>query len=207
VLGEDWSAVHVALGRIALGALFLLAVLGVRRDRLPRGRRVWGHLAVVALLMNAVPFTLFAYGETKVSSILAGLWNATTPLMVLVVVLTLMREERPTRRALGGLAGGFAGVLLLLGPWKEPGRRRAARPPGLPGRRRVLRHGRPVHPPTPVRAPGGRGAARGRPAGLRDGDAARRRPVRGPPDDRAGGRRRDEPAGPRGSWAAGWRTS
>jgi len=121
VLGEDWSAVHVSLGRIALGALFLLTLLAVRRDRLPRGRLVWGHLAVVALLMNAVPFTLFAYGETKVSSILAGLWNATTPLMVLVVVLTVMREERPTRRALSGLAGGFAGVLLLLGPWKSLG--------------------------------------------------------------------------------------
>ena len=121
VLGEDWAAVHVALGRIALGAVFLLGVLAVRRTALPRGRGVWGHLAVVALLMNAVPFTLFAYGETKVSSILAGLWNATTPLMVLVVVLTVMREDRPDGRSLAGLAGGFAGVALLLGPWKSLG--------------------------------------------------------------------------------------
>jgi drug/metabolite transporter (DMT)-like permease len=121
VLGEDWSAVHVSLGRVALGAVFLLAVLAVRRTALPRGRAVWGHVAVVGLLMNAVPFTLFAYGETKVSSILAGLWNATTPLWVLVVVLCVLRDERPSRRALGGLAGGFAGVLLLLGPWRGLG--------------------------------------------------------------------------------------
>ena len=117
VLGEAWAPLHVALGRVALGALFLVGVLVVRRVALPRGR-VWLHLAVVALLMNAVPFTLFAYGETKVSSVLAGLWNATTPLWTLVVVLVLLREERPGGRRLAALAGGFAGVTLLLGPWK-----------------------------------------------------------------------------------------
>ena len=121
VLGEDWAPLHVALGRVSLGALFLVGVLVVRRDALPRGRVVWGHLAVVGLLMNALPFTLFAYGETKISSVLAGLWNATTPLMTLLVVLVLMREERPDRRRLAGLAGGFAGVTLLLGPWKGLG--------------------------------------------------------------------------------------
>ena len=121
VLAEDWAAVHVAFGRVALGALVLLAVLAVRRTALPRGVRVWGHLAVVALLMNAVPFTLFAYGETKVSSVLAGLWNATTPLMTLVVVLALLPDERPDRRRLIALGAGFAGVVLLLGPWKGVG--------------------------------------------------------------------------------------
>jgi drug/metabolite transporter (DMT)-like permease len=120
VLGEDWAAVHVALGRVGLGALFLVGLLAVRRTPLPRGR-VWLHLAVVGLLMNALPFTLFAYGETKVSSILAGLWNATTPLMTLLVMLTLIRDDRPDRRSLFGLAGGFAGVTLLLGPWQGLG--------------------------------------------------------------------------------------
>lgn len=117
VLGEDWAPVHVALGRVGLGALFLGGLLAVRRTPLPRGR-VWLHLLVVALLMNALPFTLFAYGETKVSSVLAGLWNATTPLMTLVVVLTLIREEQPDGRSLAGLVWGFVGVTLLLGPWQ-----------------------------------------------------------------------------------------
>jgi len=120
VLGESWAPLHVALGRVALGALLLVAVLAVRRVALPRGE-VWRHVAVVALLMNALPFFLFAYGETKVSSVLAGLWNATTPLMTLVVVLVLLRDERPDRRRLLALAGGFAGVTLLLGPWKGLG--------------------------------------------------------------------------------------
>jgi drug/metabolite transporter (DMT)-like permease len=120
VLGQHWPPVDIALGRIALGAAFLLLVLRVRRTALPRGH-VWRHLAVVAVLMNAAPFTLYAYGETKVSSVLAGLWNATTPLVTLLVLLTVMRDERPDRRNLAGLAGGLAGVAVLIAPWRGLG--------------------------------------------------------------------------------------
>jgi drug/metabolite transporter (DMT)-like permease len=121
VLGEEWPAVHVALGRIALGALTLLVVLAVRRERLPRDGRLWLHLAVVGLLMNAAPFVLFAYGEHSVTSIVGGLWNATVPLTTLVAVLAFLPEERPDRRRLAGLALGFGGVILLLGPWRGLG--------------------------------------------------------------------------------------
>jgi drug/metabolite transporter (DMT)-like permease len=121
VLGEAWAPVHVALGRVALGALFLVAVLAIRRERLPRDRAVWGHVAVVGALMNAFPFTLFALGEEHVSSVIAGLWNGTTPLMTLVAVLAFLPGERPDRRRLAGLAGGFAGLVVLLGPWRGLG--------------------------------------------------------------------------------------
>ena len=120
VLGRHWPPIFIALGRIALGAGLLLVVAAVGRKRLPRGR-IWGHLAVNAVLMNAGPFTLYAYAERKVSSVLAGLWNATTPLITLVVLLTVMHDERPSRRNLATLAGGFAGVAVLIGPWNGLG--------------------------------------------------------------------------------------
>lgn len=120
VLGRHWPPIYIALGRITLGALFLLLIVAVRRTPVPRGR-VWGHLAVNAVLMNAGPFTLYAYGETKVSSVLAGLWNATTPLITLVVLLAVMRDERPDARNLAALAAGFAGVAVLIAPWNGLG--------------------------------------------------------------------------------------
>jgi drug/metabolite transporter (DMT)-like permease len=121
VLGRHWAPLDVALGRVALGALTLVAVLAVRGERLPRGRDVWGRAAIVGLLMNALPFTLFAVGEEHVSSVLAGLWNATTPLMTLVAVVAFLPDERPDRRKLAGLALGFAGVACVLGPWRGLG--------------------------------------------------------------------------------------
>ena len=121
VLDEVWAPVDVALARVALGALFLVGLLVVRRTPLPRDPVAWRHVAVVGLLMNALPFTLFAYGEQHVSSVIAGLWNGTTPLMTLVAVLLLLPDERPDRRRLAGLAGGFAGLVVLLGPWQGLG--------------------------------------------------------------------------------------
>jgi drug/metabolite transporter (DMT)-like permease len=93
----------------------------VKRTALPRDRAAWGHVAVMGAFMNAFPFTLFAFGEQHVSSVIAGLWNGTTPLMTLLAVLVLLPEERPDRRRLAGLAGGFAGLVVLLGPWQGLG--------------------------------------------------------------------------------------
>ncbi len=111
------SPMWVGLWRCVFGAIALWLMVLVTRQRLPRDPKVWGHGAVVALLLNAVPFPLFAFGETKVSSVLAGVWNATVPLATLVFVLLLLPEERPTPRRLVGMAIGFVGVLVVLGIW------------------------------------------------------------------------------------------
>lgn len=121
VLGEHWSALWVAFGRIALGAVTLVVLVALRRERLPPSRTLWLHCAVAAVLFNAAPWILFAYGEQHTSSIVAGLWNATTPLWVLVISLAAFSEERPTRARTIGLGVGFFGVATLLGPWRGLG--------------------------------------------------------------------------------------
>jgi drug/metabolite transporter (DMT)-like permease len=118
---DDLAPLQVAFARCALGALALVAILIVRRDRLPRGRRVWLHLFLIATLFNSVPFALFAFGETEVSSVVAGISNSTTPLFVMLVSLAVLPHERPTPARVLGLIVGFAGVLVVLGPWREIG--------------------------------------------------------------------------------------
>ncbi|PXY24911.1 EamA family transporter [Prauserella sp. PE36] len=108
----------VAFWRCLFGALTLLVLCAVLRTPLPRDPRTWGHAAVVAALLNAVPFTLVAYGQTHVSSVLAGVINATTPLTTLLFALALVSSERPTPARVAGLLTGFAGVLVLLGVWQ-----------------------------------------------------------------------------------------
>lgn len=112
---------YVTLGRCGAGALTLLVVLAVMRDRLPRDPKLWLHLAVGGVLGVALPFTLFGYGEQRVPSMLAGIWNATTPLVVLPMAVLVFRTERMTARRVVGLALGFIGVLVVLGAWQGLG--------------------------------------------------------------------------------------
>lgn len=118
---EQLHPLYVALGRVCIGALTLLAVLAVLGDRLPRDRRLWGHLVVVSAIGVALPFTLFGYGEERVSSVLAGIWNAVTPLVVLPVAVLAFRTERMTAQRSVGLLLGFLGVLVVLGVWEGVG--------------------------------------------------------------------------------------
>ena len=118
-----FEPLQVAFLRCVLGATALLAILVLRREALPRGREAWLHLMAIAVLFNSVPFALFAWGETEVSSVVAGIWNATTPLNTLLVAIAVLPEERPGRARVLGLAIGFAGVVVVLGPWSGLGGR------------------------------------------------------------------------------------
>lgn len=115
---QAYAPFQVALGRVFFGALALLAVLLVRREPLPRGRRTWAHLTVAALLLNTAPFALFSYAELSIPSSLAGICNATSPLWGMALSLVALSEDRPTRRRFAGLGLGFLGVLTVLGAWQ-----------------------------------------------------------------------------------------
>ena len=120
------APLHIALLRCAFGAAALLAILAFTRDRLPRDRGLYLHLLVLAAFMNALPFVLFAYGETEVSSLLAGIFNSLTPLMTLLFSLVVLPDEPPTPERVAGIAVGFAGVLVVLAPWEGIGVRVAS---------------------------------------------------------------------------------
>jgi drug/metabolite transporter (DMT)-like permease len=118
---EGLNPIQVAFGRCLIGAIALVVIAAVSRTRLPRSASTWRHLFVMAALMNVVPFILFSYGETQVSSILAGIINGATPLSTLAVVLLAFPEEEPTRSRVVGLLIGFAGILVVVGIWNGLG--------------------------------------------------------------------------------------
>ncbi|MEV0600627.1 DMT family transporter [Streptomyces sp. NPDC050315] len=115
---QGYAPLHVTLGRMIFGTAVLAAVLVAKRDRLPRTLRTWAHLAVAALLLNALPFSLFAYSELTIPSTLAGICNATSPLWGMALSVAALSEDRPTRRRVAGLGLGFLGVLTVLGAWQ-----------------------------------------------------------------------------------------
>ncbi len=118
---EMLAPVQVAFVRLAIGAVVLALVAILTGTRLPRSLSTWRHLFVVALLMNSIPFTLFAIGERDISSILAGIINAMTPLTTLAVILLAFPEENPTSERVAGLFVGFVGALVVVGIWQGLG--------------------------------------------------------------------------------------
>ncbi|KAF5998581.1 DMT family transporter [Streptomyces sp. RLB3-17] len=115
---EGYAPFQVTFGRLLFGTAVLAAAMAVKRERLPRGARTWGHLTVAAFLLNALPFSLFAYSELTIPSTLAGICNATSPLWGMALSLVALSEDRPTRRRVAGLGIGFLGVLTVLGVWQ-----------------------------------------------------------------------------------------
>lgn len=113
----SFTTVGLAFGRNIFGALALGVILLAKRMRLPIRAAHWGHIAVSAVLLNAIPGYLFAVGETQVSSIMAGMINATTPMMTVLVITAAFREQRVSTNQLVGIVLGFLGIAIITNVW------------------------------------------------------------------------------------------
>jgi drug/metabolite transporter (DMT)-like permease len=116
VLIDDLPPFTIVLGRVGIAALALNLYLRVRRDPMPTEPGVWGAFLVMGLLNNVLPFTLIVFGETRISSGLASILNATTPVFAVLSAHVLTTTERLTWRRGAGVLFGFAGVAVLIGP-------------------------------------------------------------------------------------------
>ena len=105
----------VAFARVFFGALCLLAVIGPLGGSLPRRAADWLPFAIMGLVNNVIPFSLFLTAQTMISSGLAAVLNATTPLFA-VLVMAASGEERLSGRRIAGVLIGLGGVAMLRAP-------------------------------------------------------------------------------------------
>lgn len=111
------SGVQVTALRAICGAAVLLLLLSITRTPLPRSPRTWAHLLVTGTLLCTLPWTLFALGQERVTSAVAGISNAITPVAAVLATALLLPGEPVGRRRQLGVAIGFVGVLLIFQPW------------------------------------------------------------------------------------------
>lgn len=102
--------------RLTIGAAGLWTYLIARGERIALPKQVWGSILLLALLNNALPFTLFGWSQTHIASGLASILNATTPIWGVLVAHFLTQDERMTARKLAGVLLGFGGVAVMIGP-------------------------------------------------------------------------------------------
>lgn len=115
---QAFTPAQVGFGRVASGAV-VLVILALSMRRLPKftWRKVVGLLGVGAF-MSGIPLVLIPFAQQHVTSILASLLNATTPLWAALFVALFIPAERVTRAQLLGLVIGACGIAVLLGAWR-----------------------------------------------------------------------------------------
>ena len=116
VIVAEVPALTLVVGRLALAAILLWGILRARGLSMPRSRRAWGDYAVMGLLSAALPYSLISWGEQYISSGLASLLQATTPIFTVILAQFLTDDERITAPRLAGVILGFVGVVILMLP-------------------------------------------------------------------------------------------
>jgi drug/metabolite transporter (DMT)-like permease len=111
---KELPPLTLVLLRVVIAAAILLPMLRLRGLTLPRDVAGWRPFVAVALFNNVVPFSLIVVGQTFISSGLASVLNATTPLFTLIVMV-MAGEEKASARRIGGVLAGLIGVVILRG--------------------------------------------------------------------------------------------
>ncbi len=104
------------------GAAVLAVAVAFGVARYPKGLDEWRTVTIMALISNVFPFALFAWGEERVTSSLASVLNATTPLWTAAfAAFAFLPGERLNLRRAAGLVLGMAGVVMIVEPWRAGG--------------------------------------------------------------------------------------
>ena len=115
---RDMSPATLVLARALFGALTLGVILAARRQTpFPSGtgQRLLPFV-VMAVFGSALPWFGISFGELSISSGLASILNATTPLWTAVLATWVTPDERPSALNYLGVAIGFLGTGILLAP-------------------------------------------------------------------------------------------
>lgn len=109
------AAVRICIAAVALTAFAIFMGAGLPKWRAPQGPRIWAHCLGMALFTNAIPFTLLAWGQLRVTSGFAGITMAVVPLLVLPLAHFCIEGERMGRWKVLGFVIGFIGTVILVG--------------------------------------------------------------------------------------------
>jgi drug/metabolite transporter (DMT)-like permease len=116
VLVSELPTLTIVLARLGLAAILLNIIVLARSETMPRDAKRWREFFVMGFLNNALPFVLLVWSETKISSGLASILTAMTPVFSVLVAHAYTADERLTWYKGFGVFFGVLGVLVLMGP-------------------------------------------------------------------------------------------
>jgi drug/metabolite transporter (DMT)-like permease len=118
----DLAPATLTMLRIAFGALAIGAIPAARR-KVPR--EALPAILALSITWMALPFYCFSVAEQWIDSSLAGMLNGAMPLAT-AALSTLLLRRAPGPRQLVGLLVGFGGVIVVMVPVLDTGKRGSA---------------------------------------------------------------------------------
>jgi drug/metabolite transporter (DMT)-like permease len=115
ILVAELPVLTIVAIRVTVAALALWGFMYATGRKIPTSLHVWGALLILGVLNNAIPFSLIVQGQTQITSGLASILNATTPLFTIVVAGIFLMDERFSVLRVLGVIVGFSGVILMVG--------------------------------------------------------------------------------------------
>lgn len=113
ILLRELGPIAVSFARISMAAVFCWVwLLATGRQPIP-DRKYFPQFAILGTLMFAFPFAIYPIGQQYVASGVAGIVNALTPVMVVVISHFWPGGERATLLKSFGVLAGFFGIVLL----------------------------------------------------------------------------------------------
>jgi drug/metabolite transporter (DMT)-like permease len=109
---KDLSPLTIVFARVALAALILAPIVPFCSDEFPPHLRDWMPFFVMGILNNVIPFSLLAFAQAEISSGLASILNATTPIFAISVAIGFGEEAASVHRG-AGVGLGLLGVVIL----------------------------------------------------------------------------------------------
>lgn len=116
ILVTELPPFTIVLGRVGIAAFCLNVLLRATGGRLPSGATEWRDHFILATTNYVLPFALIAFGEKHITSALASILNAVTPIFTMLMAHMLTRTEKLSWNKAMGAVFAFAGVVIVIGP-------------------------------------------------------------------------------------------
>jgi drug/metabolite transporter (DMT)-like permease len=110
----DFGPILLVTLRLLIAGLVFMPFL-LRKKKRSLFRAYLPAILIIAIVSNAIPFTMFAYASLGATSNMLGILNGTTAFLTTIIAYFWLKEAVTSKQIIGLLLG-FVGVLILVNP-------------------------------------------------------------------------------------------
>ncbi|MCZ8516407.1 EamA family transporter [Paenibacillus filicis] len=114
ILLHDFGPWTIAFFRSALGLAAIVILMFALKQPFRLRQIPWLPMAVMAVVNTAIPWAVIGFSETRITSSMASVLNATTPLWTIVLGVLFFRATAHRLQWLG-MGAAIIGLMILLG--------------------------------------------------------------------------------------------